>query len=103
MKNKKEFRVLKSESTDLQTGETLKVTVEGTTAMPFWKHDLKLQAALELLETVDRKHFMEDDDNYDLLYKYTNQIRRTLDYIINDTSEIPNQFPEEDIDLGYEE
>lgn len=94
----KEHRVLKTESIDLETGESFIVTVEGKTAMPFWKHDLKLQGALELLETVDRKEFMEED-MYDELIKYINEIRRTCDYILDDFSNIPAQFPEEDLKL----
>lgn len=37
----------------------LKITIEGETAYPLWKHDLRIEAALALLETIDRHHFVE--------------------------------------------
>lgn len=40
---------------------TLKVKIEGETELPIWKDDLKIEAALALLETVDRSHFVEKE------------------------------------------
>jgi hypothetical protein len=38
----------------------VKVTVEGKTDMPFWNHDLKIKAAIALLETIDYKDYCND-------------------------------------------
>ena len=46
-----------------QTGdsleENLKIEIEGYSNMPFWRHDLKMKAAIALLEAVDYKDFIE--------------------------------------------
>ena len=46
----------------IETGETtLKVTIEGESNMPFWNHDLKVKAILALLESIDIKHYYEEN------------------------------------------
>lgn len=45
----------------IETDETLKLTIEGESNMPFWNHDLKVKAILALLNTIDIKHYHEDD------------------------------------------
>lgn len=45
--------------------ETLKsdveITIEGESKMPFWNHDLKVKAILALLNSIDIKHYNEDN------------------------------------------
>lgn len=43
------------------TDETLKVTIEGESDMPFWNHDLKVKAIIALLGSIDIKHYHEDN------------------------------------------
>lgn len=45
----------------IDTDETLKITIEGNSDMPFWNHDLKVKAILSLLESIDIKHYHEDN------------------------------------------
>ncbi|WP_280771221.1 hypothetical protein [Salipaludibacillus daqingensis] len=55
-----EFTTFELTEMDPTSGEvTLHIKMEGETNLPVWKHDLKLDAALALLETVDRHHFIE--------------------------------------------
>lgn len=63
-----------------ENGVVLKVTVEGETNMPFWKHDLKLKAVLALLDSVDIKDFFEDN-KYEEFDTYMTEIQETLDAI----------------------
>lgn len=44
---------------DPSDGDSLSMTIEGMSAMPFWLHDLKFMAAISLLESVDYKDFFE--------------------------------------------
>ena len=57
------------ESGSIQTGKAdLKITIEGETDMPFWNHDLKVKAILALLNSIDIKHYYEDnkaDEGFD--------------------------------------
>lgn len=47
---------------NIQTGQTdIKVTIEGDSEMPFWNHDLKVKAILALLNSIDIKHYYEDN------------------------------------------
>jgi hypothetical protein len=39
----------------------ISVSIEGESDMPFWKHDLKLKAIRELLKTVDKKDYIEEN------------------------------------------
>lgn len=55
----------------------LKVEVEGYSDMPFWNHDLKLKAALLLIQSTDYKHFMEDD-KYEELERYRDEIIQSV-------------------------
>ncbi|WP_026701685.1 hypothetical protein [Salibacterium aidingense] len=49
-------------STDYETGQTtLRVEFEGETQMPESHDDLKVEAALALLESVDVKNYIEAD------------------------------------------
>jgi hypothetical protein len=59
--------------------EIVKVTVEGKTDMPFWKHDLKLKAALTLIQTVGYKDFFEDGKE-DLLEEYYDKLLNALNF-----------------------
>ncbi|RKL66082.1 hypothetical protein CR203_17475 [Salipaludibacillus neizhouensis] len=66
-------RYTKSELTEVNPETlmvTLKVKIEGETEIPTWKDDLKIKAALALLETVDRSHFAEKD----LVHKFEESI-----------------------------
>jgi len=45
----------------IETDETLKITIEGDSEMPFWNHDLKVKAAISLINSIDVKHYYEDN------------------------------------------
>ncbi|QPA56293.1 hypothetical protein [Lysinibacillus sphaericus] len=54
--------VLTISTGSIETGETdVKVTIEGNSEMPFWNHDLKVKAILALLNSIDIKHYYEDN------------------------------------------
>lgn len=76
------------ETMNFNSDDKLKITIEGTTEIPFWEHDLKLEAAIALLSTVDTKHFIEDG-KYELLEKYTKELLLTIQSSL-------------DVDLGLE-
>lgn len=61
-------------------GKVIKVSVEGETDMPFWKHDLKLEAVIALLESVDMKDFHEDN-KYEEFNRYMSEIQELLDAV----------------------
>lgn len=63
-----------------EDGIALKVSVEGESNMPFWKHDLKLKAVIALLDSVDIKDFFEDN-KYEEFNTYMTEIQETLDAI----------------------
>lgn len=63
-----------------ENGIALKVTVEGESNMPFWKHDLKLKAVIALLDSVDIKDFFEEN-KYEEFNTYMTEIQETLDAI----------------------
>jgi len=71
--------LLSMESTE-ENGVKLKVTIEGKTDMPFWKHDLKLKAIKKLLVTVDKKDFYEADKDMDF-YELIEEIKDLLNAI----------------------
>jgi hypothetical protein len=56
------------------------VAVQGETEMPFWKHDLKIKAALSLLSTVDKKDYYEDDKHQEF-HESIVALRELLDRI----------------------
>lgn len=60
-----------------EEGEEIKISIEGNSTMPFWNHDLKFEAAISLLETVNEKDFDEDDmmEDYD---KYVSRVMEAL-------------------------
>ena len=60
-----------------EEGKTIKVTVEGETEIPFWKHDLKLRAAIGLLNTVDFKDFVNVNKE-ELYFKLMEELRETI-------------------------
>lgn len=60
--------------------DKISVTVKGVSEMPFWHHDLKIEAALALLETVDKKDFYEDNQE-ELFYKYMDRLREKLEFL----------------------
>lgn len=39
----------------------VEITIEGDSKMPFWNHDLKVKAILALLNSIDIKHYNEDN------------------------------------------
>lgn len=54
--------VITMASGNIETGLTdLKITIEGESNMPFWNHDLKVKAILALLDSIDVKHYYEDN------------------------------------------
>ncbi|MFL9651890.1 hypothetical protein [Exiguobacterium chiriqhucha] len=63
-----------------ENGVTLKVDVEGESNMPFWNHDLKLDAVIALLESVDMKDFYEDN-KHEEFNQYMNEIQELLDAV----------------------
>lgn len=67
------------ESTDGQ-GNKLKVTLEGHTNLPFWEHDLKLEAVKMLLNTVDRKDFNQNGI-YEEFEQYMEDIQELLNAV----------------------
>ena len=64
--SKKEL-IKKQLSGSTESGENITVTIEGNSSMPFWNHDLKFEAPIALLGTVNEKDFVEDDkwEDYD--------------------------------------
>lgn len=60
-----------------ENGRVLKVTLEGETDMPFWEHDLKLEAVKALLDTVDGKDFYEDG-KHEEFHKHLDEIQEIL-------------------------
>lgn len=73
---KKELSEIRSVSY-LEDGEKIEITVKGNSSMPFWKHDLKFEAAIALLETVDEKEFAEDD-NWEGYHEYVAKVMEAL-------------------------
>ena len=59
---------------------TLKITIEGLTEMPYSKHDLAFEAALGLLESIDRKAFQEEGKE-ELFFKYIEEVKELLEEI----------------------
>lgn len=57
--------------------EQIKITIEGKSAMPFWNHDLKFEAAIALLEIIDEKDFAEDD-NWEEYHNYVEKVMEAL-------------------------
>lgn len=74
MKQQTEFKM---SSIDPNNGE-LEISIKGSTELPFWNHDLKFQAALALLETIDRKDFFENNEGK-LFLEYMNELKGLLD------------------------
>lgn len=75
-----EKTILSFESENFETGETIKGTIEGTSEMSFWKHDLKFKAVLSLLEDINSKDFYEDN-KHELFQKYIDEVQDTLNFI----------------------
>lgn len=61
-------------------GEKVSINVKGKTEMPFWEHDLKIKAAIALLNTVDFKDFA-NENKYDEFEKLMDELRKTVDSI----------------------
>ncbi|MGN5650354.1 hypothetical protein [Bacillus sp. Brlt_9] len=62
------------------TSGDLEIQVTGKSEMPFWNHDLKIDAALSLLSTVDYKDFAESNQ-YDLFNKKMKELQELIDCI----------------------
>ncbi|MGD6870913.1 hypothetical protein ACQCU1_01815 [Sutcliffiella horikoshii] len=63
-----------------EDGVTIKVDIKGQTDMPFWKHDLKLEAIKELLETIDKKDFYEAN-KHEEFQKHMEEVQELLNAI----------------------
>ena len=74
--SKKEL-IKKQLSGSTESGENITVTIEGNSSMPFWNHDLKFEAAIALLSTVDEKDFAEGDNHEDY-YEYVRRVMEAL-------------------------
>lgn len=61
-----------------EKGNVMNITVEGSSDMPFWKHDLKIEAAMALLDTIDLKDFAEHD-MYEKYFKYVHQLKELVE------------------------
>lgn len=57
--------------------EKIAIKIEGDSSMPFWHHDLKFEAAIALLSTVDEKDFAEDG-KHDAYYEYVKRVMEAL-------------------------
>lgn len=58
----------------------IKISIEGYSDMPFWNHDLKIKAAMALLNMVDRKDFAEYNKDEEF-FKYIKELRELIDAI----------------------
>ncbi|GAB6422905.1 hypothetical protein bcgnr5372_26850 [Bacillus luti] len=61
---------------NMESGD-LKISITGPTKIPFWKHDLKIEAAIALLETVDFKDFAENNEA-DLFFDKMEELQELL-------------------------
>lgn len=57
--------------------EKITIKIEGDSSMPFWNHDLKFEAVIALLSTVDEKDFAEDN-RHDDYYRYAKKVIESL-------------------------
>ncbi|GAB6456155.1 hypothetical protein bcgnr5390_12190 [Bacillus luti] len=57
--------------------EDIKISITGPTKIPFWNHDLKIEAAIALLETVDFKDFAENNEA-DLFFDKMEELQELL-------------------------
>lgn len=74
----------KTESGNLETGENLKITIEGKSDMPFWHQDLVFKAAIDLLQGIDEKRFFENGENgYEEYNKFVKELEETLSGLKN--------------------
>lgn len=72
---------LKGEKTSFSIeGQDLKIKITGRSKMPFWNHDLKLDAAITLLETVDVKDFYESNQE-EMFYEKIKELQNILKHI----------------------
>ncbi len=62
-----ELSRIKLTSTDPETGDGIEIVVKGIANMPFWKNDLKIKAAIALLDHIDIKDFEDYDAPKSLL------------------------------------
>ena len=74
--SKKEL-IKKQLSGSTESGENITVTIEGNSSMPFWNHDLKFEAAIALLSTVDEKDFAEAGI-HEAYYEYVRRVMEAL-------------------------
>ncbi|ACV60031.1 hypothetical protein [Alicyclobacillus acidocaldarius] len=65
----------------ISKSENLEIKIKGSSKMSFWGHDLKLEAILTLLETIDFKDFETIEDQKELADKLE-QIREMIDDIM---------------------
>lgn len=68
-------------SGDPDNNEDIEIVVKGVANMPFWKHDLKIKAAIALLEYIDDKDFEDYDVPQSLIDSITtlHRITKRLD------------------------
>ena len=63
--------------TSIMCNNELEITIKGEAELKFWKHDLKFKAAIALLETIDRKDFLEAGmlEEFD---QFISKVRKTV-------------------------
>lgn len=52
---------------DLETGEEMEISVKGPSKVPFWNDDLKANAAISLISTIDLKNFDNPEDFFEVV------------------------------------
>jgi hypothetical protein len=68
------------ESRDDNGEIVVRIQLEGKSDMPFWNHDIKLEAVKSLLGTIDRKEFYEVgmDEEFE---RYMSEIQEILEAV----------------------
>jgi hypothetical protein len=66
-----------------ENGEVFKISIEGKTEMPSFKHDLKLMAIIALLETVNFQDFIEPDQ-LEILDEYSTKLISSMKYALGE-------------------
>jgi len=74
-----EKTVLNMEATN-EEGVSLTIEIQGQSDIPFWKHDLKLEAIKALLNTIDMKDFYEVN-KHEEFYKHLAEIQELLNAV----------------------
>ncbi|MFC7686313.1 hypothetical protein [Ureibacillus sp. GCM10028918] len=59
----------------------VEITIEGESKMPFWNDDLKVKAIISLLNTIDIKHYHEEnlhDEGYKAFEDIINSTKKAF-------------------------